>query len=65
MPRASLVEVVEDDRFLRESMRRLVKSLGYSGAARGVWFPAGKNSARKFKCHPAILMLRSFVWAGP
>ena len=30
MPKASLVSVVEDDRFFRESMRRLMKSLGYS-----------------------------------
>jgi FixJ family two-component response regulator len=30
MPKASLVSVVEDDRFFRESMRRLMRSLGYS-----------------------------------
>src|ERR1700752_4302870 len=30
MPRASLVSVVEDDRFFRESMRRLIKSLGFA-----------------------------------
>ena len=30
MPKASLVSVVEDDRFFRESMRRLTRSLGYS-----------------------------------
>jgi FixJ family two-component response regulator len=30
MPNASLVSVVEDDRFFRESMRRLMRSLGYS-----------------------------------
>jgi len=29
MPKASLVSIVEDDRFFRESMRRLMKSLGY------------------------------------
>jgi FixJ family two-component response regulator len=29
MPRALLVSVVEDDPFFRESMRRLLKSLGY------------------------------------
>ena len=29
MPRALLVSVVEDDQFFRESMRRLVRSLGY------------------------------------
>ena len=33
MPKASLVSVVEDDRFFRESMRRLMRSLGYSVAA--------------------------------
>ena len=30
MPKALLVSVVEDDRFFRESMRRLMRSLGYS-----------------------------------
>jgi FixJ family two-component response regulator len=29
MPKASLVSVVEDDRFFRESMSRLMRSLGY------------------------------------
>jgi FixJ family two-component response regulator len=29
MPRALLVSVVEDDLFFRESMRRLIRSLGY------------------------------------
>ena len=29
MPKASLVSIVEDDRFFRESMRRLMESLGY------------------------------------
>jgi FixJ family two-component response regulator len=30
MPNASLVSVVEDDQFFRESMRRLMRSLGYA-----------------------------------
>jgi FixJ family two-component response regulator len=30
MPEASLVSVVEDDPFFRESMRRLLRSLGYA-----------------------------------
>ena len=30
MPRALLVSVVEDDLFFRESMRRLMRSLGYT-----------------------------------
>jgi FixJ family two-component response regulator len=30
MPKASLVSIVEDDRFFRESMSRLMRSLGYS-----------------------------------
>ena len=30
MPKASLVSIVEDDQFFRESMRRLMSSLGYS-----------------------------------
>jgi FixJ family two-component response regulator len=29
MPNATLVSVVEDDRYFRESMRRLIRSLGY------------------------------------
>ena len=30
MPKASLVSVVEDDQFFRESMRRLLRSFGYT-----------------------------------
>jgi hypothetical protein len=30
MPRALLVSVIEDDRFFRDSMRRLMRSLGYA-----------------------------------
>jgi FixJ family two-component response regulator len=30
MPKPPLVSVVEDDRFFRESMKRLMRSLGYS-----------------------------------
>ena len=30
VPKASLVSVVEDDQFFRDSMRRLMRSLGYS-----------------------------------
>ena len=30
MPKVSLVSVVEDDQFFRESMRRLMRSLGYA-----------------------------------
>ena len=30
MPKASLISIVEDDRYFRESMRRLMRSLGYS-----------------------------------
>jgi FixJ family two-component response regulator len=30
MPKTSLVSVVEDDQFFRESMRRLMKSFGYT-----------------------------------
>jgi FixJ family two-component response regulator len=33
MPKTSWVSVVEDDRFFRESMSRLVRSLGYRVAA--------------------------------
>jgi FixJ family two-component response regulator len=33
MPKAFLVSVVEDDRFFRDSMRRLMKSLGHSAEA--------------------------------
>ncbi len=30
MPKASLVSVVEDDQYFRESMKRLMRSLGYN-----------------------------------
>jgi FixJ family two-component response regulator len=30
MPRALLVSVIEDDRLFRDSMRRLMRSLGYA-----------------------------------
>jgi FixJ family two-component response regulator len=30
MPKPSLISIVEDDQFFRESMRRLMRSLGYS-----------------------------------
>ena len=33
MPQAPLVSVVEDDQFFRESMRRLMRSVGYRVAA--------------------------------
>jgi FixJ family two-component response regulator len=33
MPKVSLVSVVEDDQFFRESMRRLLRSLGYAVGA--------------------------------
>ncbi|HWX85835.1 MAG TPA: response regulator [Xanthobacteraceae bacterium] len=33
MPKTSLVSVVEDDRFFRESMRRLLRSLAYTAEA--------------------------------
>ncbi len=33
MPKAFLVSVVEDDRYFRDSMRRLMKSLGHSAEA--------------------------------
>jgi FixJ family two-component response regulator len=33
MPTPSLVSVVEDDQFFRDSMRRLMRSLGYEIAA--------------------------------
>jgi hypothetical protein len=47
MPEASLVSVVEDDRFFRESMRRLMRSLGYSVEA----FP----SAADFLASPRLV----------
>src|ERR1700679_522667 len=46
MPKASLISVVEDDRFFRESMRRLMRSLGYSVEA----FPA----AAEFLASPRL-----------
>jgi FixJ family two-component response regulator len=44
MQKASLISVVEDDRYFRESMRRLIRSLGYnveafSSAANFLTFP--------------------------
>jgi FixJ family two-component response regulator len=47
MPNASLVSVVEDDQFFRESMRRLMRSLGYSVEA----FP----SAADFLASPRLV----------
>jgi FixJ family two-component response regulator len=47
MPIASLVSVVEDDQFFRESMRRLMRSLGYDVAA----FP----SAADFLASPRLI----------
>ncbi|PZV34952.1 response regulator [Mesorhizobium kowhaii] len=46
MPVASLVSVVDDDQFFRESMRRLMRSLGYDVAA----FP----SAADFLASPCL-----------
>jgi FixJ family two-component response regulator len=46
MSSASLVSVVEDDQFFRESMRRLMRSLGYDVAA----FP----SAADFLASPRL-----------
>jgi FixJ family two-component response regulator len=46
MPTASLVSVIEDDQFFRESMRRLMRSLGYDVAA----FP----SAADFLASPRL-----------
>ena len=47
MPKTSLVSVVEDDRFFRESMRRLMRSLGYNVEA----FP----SAADFLASPRLV----------
>ena len=47
MSKASLVSVVEDDEFFRESMRRLMRSLGYSVEA----FP----SAADFLASPRLV----------
>ena len=47
MPNASLISVVEDDQFFRESMRRLMRSLGYSVEA----FP----SAADFLASPRLV----------
>ena len=47
MPNASLVSVVEDDQFFRESMTRLMRSLGYSVEA----FP----SAADFLASPRLV----------
>jgi FixJ family two-component response regulator len=39
MPKSSLISIVEDDQFFRESMGRLMRSLGYHVAA----FPSGPD----------------------
>jgi Response regulator len=46
MPKASLVSVVEDDQFFRESMKRLMRSLGYD--------VAGFASAADFLASPGL-----------
>src|ERR1700756_2758759 len=46
MPKASLISLVEDDQLFRESMRRLMRSLGYSVEA----FP----SAADFLASPRL-----------
>jgi FixJ family two-component response regulator len=47
MPKTSLVSVVGDDQFFRDSMRRLMRSLGYSVVA----FP----SAADFIASPRLV----------
>ena len=47
MPKASLVSVVDDDQFFRDSMRRLMRSLGYAVEA----FP----SAADFLASPRLV----------
>jgi FixJ family two-component response regulator len=47
MPKSSLVSVVEDDQFFRESMRRLMRSFGYTVEA----FP----SAADFLASPRLV----------
>src|SRR3954463_11967256 len=47
MPKTSLISVVEDDQFFRESMRRLMRSLGYDVAT----FP----SAADFLASPRLV----------
>jgi FixJ family two-component response regulator len=47
MPKASLISIVEDDQFFRDSMRRLMRSLGYNVEA----FP----SATDFLASPRLI----------
>jgi FixJ family two-component response regulator len=47
MPKASLISIVEDDQFFRDSMRRLMRSLGYNVEA----FP----SAADFLASPRLI----------
>jgi FixJ family two-component response regulator len=49
MPKASLVSVVEDDQFFRQSLRRLMRSLGYSYSVEA--FP----SAADFLASPRLV----------
>src|SRR6202521_2470390 len=47
MPKTSLVSVVEDDRYFRDSMRRLMRSLGYNVEA--------FSSAANFLASPRLI----------
>ena len=47
MPKASLISVVEDDRYVRESIRRLMRSLGYNTEA--------FSSAAEFLASPRLI----------
>ena len=47
MPKASLISIVEDDQFFRDSMRRLMRSLGYNVEA--------FSSAADFLTSPSLI----------
>jgi FixJ family two-component response regulator len=53
VPKDSLISIVDDDQYFRDSLRRLIKSLGYTVAA----FP----SAAEFLASPRFALTRCLV----
>lgn len=53
MPKDSLISIVDDDQSFRDSMRRLIKSLGYT--------VAGFSSAAEFLASPRLAVTHCLV----
>ena len=60
MPNASLVSIVEDDRFFRESMKRLMKSLGYRCAV----FPSAAAFLRSPRLAKTAVLIADIYMPG-